>query len=688
MPPRPFASARVRRVLVASALFAFGVALSSTALDAPFVLDDVSKIVQNPDIRELAALASKLVYPYAEFQVLERNDPSRPVVFATYALNYAFGGLSPRGYHLVNAACHALNGVFVFFLALQWFRGGRKDAHAPPVAAEEPLRELGAALTAALFLASPMNAGTVLYVYGRSDVLGATFVLAAALLHLRARGWARAGAIACFVLALFTKQSAIVLPALLVLVDLVTSAELSARAAWRRALWRAWPYAVVALAYVGYRFAYFGAVGDIEGRGQTWGTLSYASVQPWSILRYVQLALAPVGLALDHQILPETVSIAERALAAFALCGVGAAAFVAVRRFGREGLLCVIGFAWFFLCLAPTSSVLPTVDALVERRAYLASAGLYFAVVVWLPRLAARTHLAMAGVAAAFALLLVFTALTLVRAHVHGDARRLWVDVIAKYPKSVRGTNNLANLLVEAGEYREALAAFERLMSWNAGDYIAHNNLGNLLAKPGTGLADETRAVREFETAIALNPGYAAPHYNLARIYQQRGDVAPAERHYLRALRIQPGYALAHSNLGLLYFHQGRRDDALARYVEALRLDPHSGPARHNLALLERTPQGAPPNQAPRQTSPAILAGRMPSPGAASVPVESVDSVVLTRLYEEALAKQPGNRAVRRKYADLCRARRLPCARPQYEALLAQDPNDAEARALLRSLSK
>lgn len=693
-PPTPLApAARRTATLIAVALFGVGLALSSTSLRAPFVLDDVSKIVQNPDIRSLAALPQRLVYPYAKHQVLERNDPSRPVVFATYALNYALGGLSPRGWHLFNAAAHALCGVFVFFLVLRLLRARRPDE--PPGdarGARWPL--VVASLTALLFLASPMNAGTVFYVYGRSDVLGALFMLAAALLHLRGSRASRFGAVLLFAVALFTKQSAIVLPALLFALDAVTAP--AERSRWRAALLHTLPYGALALAYVGYRLVYFGAIGDLEGHGQTWGAAEYASVQPWVLWRYVQLLFVPVGLSIDHQLLPESVSVVERVLAGLLLLGGLFAAVVSSRRGGREGLLCALGIAWFLVCLAPTSSLLPTVDAMVERRAYLASAGLYFAALVWLPRLAAHLVWRRVALAAVGAAVLIFAALTFMRAHVHGDARRLWTDVIAKYPKSVRGTNNLANLLVEAKEYRAALAAFERLLAWNAGDYIAHNNFGDLLTKPESGFADEARAIRAFETAIAQNPTYAAPHYNLGRIAQQRGDATAAERRYLRALELQPGYALAHSNLGLLYFHQGRRDEARARYLEALRLDPECGPAQHNLALLERTPKDAPPRalrpepaaSPPGAAPETILAGKPRPPGASAIPVESVESNVLTRLYEEALTRQPNNRAVRRKYADLCRARKLPCARTQYEALLAQDPNDAEVRALLDALRR
>jgi tetratricopeptide (TPR) repeat protein len=331
---------------------------------------------------------------------------------------------------------------------------------------------------------------------------------------------------------------------------------------------------------------------------------------------------------------------------------------------------------------------------MVERRVYLASVGFYAAIAV----LGLRIVRWRAWRVALTALLLaVFLFATEHRIYVHNDAKRLWSDVLRTYPKSVRAHNNLANLLVDEHRYADARALFEKLLAWNPADFIAHNNLGNLFNNPKSGFFDETRAARAFERAIALNPGYAAPHYNLGRIHQQRGDPARAEAFYLRALEILPAYALAHNNLGLLYFHAGRRDEARARYEAALRIDPACGPAKYNLALLERTPAGrespgvgggSAPDGGPAATADTtILAGTRPPTGARPVPIDEVPLETIVRLYEEALRKEPQNRAVRRKYADLCRRRKqIDCARAQYRRLLELEPNDAEVRRILDGL--
>lgn len=83
-----------------------------------------------------------------------------------------------------------------------------------------------------------------------------------------------------------------------------------------------------------------------------------------------------------------------------------------------------------------------------------------------------------------------------------------------------------------------------------------------------------------------------------------------------------------------------------------------------------------------------VVAGRMPPPGVPEIPVDRVPSAALVQLYEEALRKEPENRAIRRGYAELCRARGLPCARTQFERLLQGEPGSSELRAIVEALRR
>jgi hypothetical protein len=79
-----------------------GVVVYANAMPAPFVLDDNNSVIRNETIRQVSPLTVPLSPP---------NDTPvarRPLVNLTFAVNYAFGGLDPRGYRAVNLLIHLL----------------------------------------------------------------------------------------------------------------------------------------------------------------------------------------------------------------------------------------------------------------------------------------------------------------------------------------------------------------------------------------------------------------------------------------------------------------------------------------------------------------------------------------------------------------------------------------------------
>src|SRR5687767_15850637 len=91
---------RVRNWHCVVALIVFGGLAYSNSLDGAFVFDDLIGVRDNPDIRRLWSL-SLLRSDWGESSLL-----GRPLVAATFAINYAIDGLNVRGYHLGNLVVH------------------------------------------------------------------------------------------------------------------------------------------------------------------------------------------------------------------------------------------------------------------------------------------------------------------------------------------------------------------------------------------------------------------------------------------------------------------------------------------------------------------------------------------------------------------------------------------------------
>lgn len=179
----------------------------------------------------------------------------RPLNALAFMLDGRLWGAEPLGFRLTNLLLHAGCVALVGAIAWQISRARRV-----------------AALAALLFAFHPVTVPAVGWITGRVDVLSTLLVLGATLAWLRHRETATGGAplialALCFAGGLFTKESALVFPALALVLDFIVGGD---PARWRRAGW--WrPYLVlggVLAVYLTCRFAAFGLAGPTGvGRG-------------------------------------------------------------------------------------------------------------------------------------------------------------------------------------------------------------------------------------------------------------------------------------------------------------------------------------------------------------------------------------------------------------------------------------
>lgn len=212
--PRVPLTARPRTML---GLLLFATALVFLpALGGEFVWDDTQLIGTNPYVRDLSRLGEALTHDFWHNPLSLDQGAGllrryyRPVVTLAYALQFRAFGEHPVGYHLVNLTLHLGCVVLVF----GWLRRRLATAHGTD-------RSLAVILGAAIFAVHPSRPESVAWISGSTDLWLALF----ALLGLRAwdrrpgyLGAALAGL--CFFLAGLSKETAVVLPALL-LVDIV-----------------------------------------------------------------------------------------------------------------------------------------------------------------------------------------------------------------------------------------------------------------------------------------------------------------------------------------------------------------------------------------------------------------------------------------------------------------------------------
>ncbi len=111
-----------------------------------------------------------------------------------------------------------------------------------------------------------------------------------------------------------------------------------------------------------------------------------------------------------------------------------------------------------------------------------------------------------------------------------------YVKVGGRNPDSIM---QLAGMLVEAGNKKEAAAVLERLNYIYPMEPEQHQKLGELLLEQH----DTAGAIREFKVLLARHPQDAAQaHYDLALAYKEDHQADPARDESLAALEIAPGF--------------------------------------------------------------------------------------------------------------------------------------------------
>jgi tetratricopeptide (TPR) repeat protein len=110
---------------------------------------------------------------------------------------------------------------------------------------------------------------------------------------------------------------------------------------------------------------------------------------------------------------------------------------------------------------------------------------------------------------------------------------------------------NLGTCQNDLGRHAEAFASFSRAAE--LGSPLAFNSLGGLAASAGA--ADH--AISYFEQAIAADPRYARPWFNLGQVREQLGQYDKARDAYEHAVAIDSGYELAQEGVRRIAARRG-----------------------------------------------------------------------------------------------------------------------------------
>ncbi len=560
---------------IALVLSACAVAYAN-ALRNGFAYDDLPIIVESDRVHQLHGLARLLWTPYWETFGRELGL-YRPLAILGFALQWGAAGGAPWLFHLVNLALHAAVCVAVLLLLVRFV-----DARA-------------AVFGAVLFAVHPLHTEVVANVVGQAE-LWATLAVVSACVLWASRPHGRVGAgralamAALYLLGLAGKESAIVLPGLLPLLDVAQGRhrERGVGTWLRDAAPAVVSLGAAAAAYLGARVA---VLGHVTGGGMA-PALPYlarpetrflSALRAWP--EYLRLLVWPADLSADYSpgvVLPVEHLTSMAALGAAILVTTVAASLLLPRR-PRIGLPA----AWFLVAVLPVSNLLfPIGVLLAERTLYLPSVAAALAAAFVADALMARATSSPRGardriaLTAMAALLIALAAVRTARRNpAWRDNDALRETLMRDHPQSYRAQWLAAVQATQKGERANAEEHWllaSRIWPW---DQQLLTDYGAFKDRVG----DRQGAIRLLERARALRAGVPRTEAALGLAYFRVGRWSEAADAFDAAEGVTAP-SVAYVRLRIQADIQSGRFDAAARLArEALTTRADAGEAEWRL---------------------------------------------------------------------------------------------------------
>ena len=479
--------------------------------------DDTVQLLDNASfVASLRNLPEAFARPF--FAANGAASYYRPVVTLSYMLDAQWSGVDPSGYRLTNVLLHFVAAALFFAVSI---RLGFQRDHA--------------CVAAAILAVHPALTEAVAWIPGRGDTLLAIWFLSALLCLMR---WLKDGRPLWLVMhgwfvlvALFTKEAAIALPAVFIAFVLLVARRPSVLRGPR--LWVVWGGAV-GIWFVSWRAVIGGSEANspVKHLAEMAGHLTV----PLMFLGKAMWPTHPAVLAIEQD-----TSWLPGAVAALLL----AVVFWWLRDGDRR--LFAWGVSSFLLLLAPSLAVSDFL--ILEIRSYAPLVGLLVAVLAVARQLCARWPSAKTTI--------------VVRA----------VGVVAVTALAIRSTTYAAS-------FRDVEAFTAQAVATSPHSTLAHCNRG--IALQLAKRLDEAEA--EYQHALALDRTIAVAHNNLGLIELNRARFDSAEGLFREELALNPSYDKAYVNLALALKASGRIDEAVASLQQAVELNPSNADALEGLA--------------------------------------------------------------------------------------------------------
>ena len=466
------------------------------------------------------SLQNKVLYGWDDGEYIQNEDIQKfridkffstfylgmyqPLAVTTFSLNYLAAGDNPAPYHAINLLLHLINIALVFyFLSLItrkiWMSG----------------------LIALFFAIHPMHVEAVSWIATRSNGLYSLFYLLALIYFFKFRkinsNKHLALSLVFFLLSLFSKSMAVTLPLVLILMDWYLDKKII-----KKKLIVLLPYFVLSIVFgiIGiYASSSFGHIRNLQ---VDYTILDRIIILCYSVIFYFIRTFIPVNLSAVYTY-PEKMESGMLPWEFYgaALLLIGLILFIVFTKYKRREIL--FGSLFFILTI---SVVLPLVWSrmymLADRYTYLPHIGIFFILgsvtnEVFTNKKQIYRRIKPVYITVLSGLILWFSFSTFQRNKVWENALTLTTDIIQNERSNADmsvGYFFRGNIRDRNGDYNGALKDFDKAIELNPGYTLAYNNRGIIKGIKG----ELEAALEDFNKALEYEPEYRDGYYNRGNV--------------------------------------------------------------------------------------------------------------------------------------------------------------------------
>lgn len=470
----------------------------------------------------------------------------RPVVTLSYVTDSVVWQGGDWGFHFTNTLLHAGVAALVWCLIRGVVRG--KGA---------------AFFPAALFAIHPLTQRPVCCFSSRGDILATLWVVAALVCHQQSHGprarrrWTL-GASACFVVALLSKENAVVFP-LLALAQDFAFARREIRTSCRR-------YGAYGLALLTVAAARYLLFHDVVTHALATGQTRYPIPPSQTLWSYATWLLFPLHIHPGPaKAVPPALSLAS-VWQSIALC---VSALPVVFLLARRYRVAMWGASWVAIAALPVANFIPMPNPPDSRLLYMPLIGwciMVGAVIRWMSSTPCRNSVR--PLAATMLLALALWSL--------GDHGRwssslvLYRTTVRDYPASEVARGMLGDCYLHAGQRTRAKRQYESRWNASLGGRKAQESLAHAYLKLGL----VAKAEGLIEHILREHPDDAKAWQLRGLALWRTGRLAEGVKALKRATELEPRSAAAWVNLGQALYDRGQTGPAIEALAEAARLAP------------------------------------------------------------------------------------------------------------------